>query len=84
MYGKTKQNKWMQKAFQNAGKGLLHKMLGVSPTEKIPLTYLQAVVDTEVGRFAHNPTDTGSKMVKVTLLMKRRANALLNADRANK
>lgn len=82
--GKTKVNKWMSKAFQNAGKGLLHKMLGVSPKEKIPLMWLQAVVDTEIGKFAHNPTQVGSKMVKVTVLMKRRANALLNADRANK
>ena len=77
-------NKWMSKAFQNAGTGLLHKMLGVSPKEKIPLTFLQAIVDTEIGKVAHNPTTTGSKMVRVTVLMKRRANALLNADRANK
>ena len=77
-------NKWMSKAFQNAGTGLLHEMLGVSPKEKIPLTFLQAIVDTEIGKVAHNPTTTGSKMVRVTDLMKLRANALLNADRANK
>jgi hypothetical protein len=84
MAPRSNKNKWMQRAFQNAGSGLLHKMLGVPVKEKIPLMFLQAVVDTEIGKFAHNPTQVGSKMVKVTVLMKRRANALLNADRANK
>ena len=80
----TKKNLWMQDAFKKAGKGLFHKQLGVSTTEKIPLTFLQAIVDTKIGMVAHNPTTTGNKMVKVTALMKKRAVALLNADRANK
>jgi hypothetical protein len=80
----TKQNLWMQDAFKRAGKGVFHKQLGVSTTEKIPLTFLQAIVDTPLGSIAHNPTTTGNKMVKVTPLMKKRAVALLNADRANK
>jgi hypothetical protein len=80
----TKQNLWMQQAFKRSGKGVFHKQLGVSTTEKIPLTFLQAIVDTPVGSVAHNPTNTGDKMVKVTPLMKKRAVALLNADRANK
>jgi hypothetical protein len=75
---------WMQDAFKKAGKGLFHKQLGVSTTEKIPLTFLQAIVDTKIGMVAHNPTTAGNKMVKVTALMKKRAVALLNADRANK
>ena len=80
----AKKNLWMQDAFKKAGKGLFHKQLGVSTTEKIPLTFLQAIVDTKIGMVAHNPTTTGNKMVKVTALMKKRAVALLNADRANK
>lgn len=80
----TKKNLWMQDAFKKAGKGLFHKQLGIPASEKIPLTFLQAIVDTKIGMVAHNPTTTGNKMVKVTVLMKKRAVALLNADRANK
>lgn len=79
-----KKEMWMQEAFKNAGKGVFHRQLGVPTSEKIPLTFLQAIVDTKIGMYAHNPTTTGDKMVKVTPLMKKRANALLNADRANK
>lgn len=84
MSGRKTTNKWMQEAFKNAGKGLFHRQLGISPNEKIPLTFLQAIVDTKIGMVAHNPTTTGNKMVRVTALMKKRANALLNADRANR
>jgi len=79
-----KKEMWMQEAFKNAGKGVFHRQLGVPTSEKIPLTFLQAIVDTKIGMMAHNPTTTGDKMVKVTPLMKKRAVALLNADRANK
>ena len=79
-----KTNKWMQEAFKNAGKGTFHRQLGISPNEKIPLTFLQAIVDTKIGTYAHNPTQIGNKMIKVTTLVKKRANALLNADRANR
>ena len=77
-------NMWMQDAFKNAGKGVFHRQLGVPTSEKIPLTFLQAIVNTKIGMMAHNPTTTGHKMVKVTALMKKRAVALLNADRSNK
>jgi hypothetical protein len=79
-----KTNMWMQEAFKRAGKGVFHRQLGVPTSEKIPLTFLQAIVDTKIGMVAHNPTSVGHKMVKVTALMKKRAVALLNADRANK
>ena len=79
-----KTNMWMQDAFKRAGKGVFHRQLGVPTSEKIPMTFLQAIVDTKIGMYAHNPTSTGHKMVKVTALMKKRAVALLNADRANK
>lgn len=79
-----KKEMWIQDAFKRAGKGVFHRQLGVPTSEKIPLTFLQAIVDTKIGMYAHNPTTTGDKMVKVTPLMKKRAVALLNADRANK
>lgn len=81
---KTTNKNWMSEAFKNAGKGTFHRQLGISPSEKIPLTFLQAIVDTKIGVIAHNPTQVGNKMIKVTTLVKKRANALLNADRANK
>lgn len=74
-------DKWIQKAFKNAGKGLLHKQLGVPVTEKIPVTFLKAIENTPVGGTAHNPTFTGHKKITVTLLLKRRVTALLNAER---
>ena len=80
----TKKNLWMQEAFKRAGKGLFHKQLGVEASEKIPLTFLKTIVDTQIGKVAHNPTSVGHKMIKVTTLLKKRAVALLNADRANK
>jgi hypothetical protein len=79
-----KNKNWMKEAFKNAGKGVFHRQLGISPTETIPITFLQAIVDTKIGMYAHNPTQTGNKMVKVSSQIKHRANALLNADRANK
>lgn len=79
-----KTNMWMQEAFKRAGKGVFHKELGVPLNKKIPLTFLQAIVDTKIGMYAHNPTTIGHKMVKVTIQKKKRAVALLNADRANK
>ena len=75
---------WMQKAFKNAGKGIFHRQLGVPKSEKIPMGFLQAIVNTEIGKVAHNPTKTGHRTIRVTLLIKQRANALLNADRANR
>ncbi len=81
-----KTNNWMKDAFKKASKGahLFKNQLGIPPSEKVPLTFLQAIVDTKIGMMAHNPTSMGHKMVKVTALIKKRAVALLNADRANK
>jgi hypothetical protein len=47
------------------------------------LTLLEAIKNTEIGMIAHNPTKIGKKYINVTTLVKKRAVALLNADRAN-
>lgn len=73
---------WMQEAFKNAGKGVFHRQLGVPKKEKIPLTLLETIKNTEIGMIAHNPTKIGKKYIHVTGLIKKRAVALLNADRA--
>jgi hypothetical protein len=75
---------WMKRAFKNAGKGLFHKQLGIPKSEKIPMTWLQVIVNTPLEKVAHNPTKVGDKTIKVTHLVKYRANALLNADRGKK
>jgi hypothetical protein len=77
--------KWMQKAFKHSKEhpGLFHKQLGIY-SGKIPVMFLRKIVATEIGHNCHNPTKTGHKIVKVTRLMKERANALLNADMANR
>lgn len=74
----------MQKAFKNAGKGLFHRQLGVPRGEKIPLTLLQAIVNAPIGTTITNPTKVGSRKIKVTYLIKKRASPLLTADRINK
>lgn len=74
---------WMQEAFKNAGKGVFHRQLGVPVKEKIPLTLLEAIRNTEIGMIARNPTKIGKRYINVTVLVKKRAVALLNADRAN-
>lgn len=74
----------MQKAFKNAGKGLFHKQLGIPKSEKIPMVWLQVIVNTPLEKTAHNPTQSGYKTIKVTHLVKYRALALLNADRGKK
>jgi len=78
--------KWMQKAFARAKEhpGLFHRQLGVPQGTTIPILLLRKIVATEIGHNCHNPTKTGHKVIKVTHLIKMRANALLNADVANR
>lgn len=76
--------KWMQKAFKNAGHGVFHRQLGIPKSVKIPITLLQALVRTKNNHNYHNPTTVGDRVIKVTPLIKKRANDLLNADVANK
>jgi len=75
---------WMKEAFKNAGKGVFHRQLGIPVSQTIPLTLLEAIRNTEIGMIARNPTKMGKKYIHVTTLVKKRAVALLNADRAKK
>ena len=75
---------WMQEAFKNAGKGVFHRQLGIPKGTKIPVTLLRALVGTMNNKHCHNPTLIGNHVIKVTPLIKHRANALLNADVVNK
>ncbi len=64
--------------------GSAHRMFGVPHGEKLPRTFLQVIVNTPLMEIAHNPTQIGVRSIKVTHLVKARANGLLNAIRLHK
>jgi hypothetical protein len=74
---------WMKDAFANAGKGLLHRQLGIPKGEKIPEVLLRAIMRTKIDKICHNPTPVGNRLIRVTSLVKHRVNPLLTADRIN-
>ena len=75
---------WLQEAFRKSEKGLFHHQLQIPKSHKIPLTFLTKIVETPIGGVAHNPTNVGIPNITVTNLVKKRAVALLNADRTHK
>ena len=74
-------NKWLQPAFKEHTKGAMHRMLAIPQSETLPFTFLQEIVNTPIGQIAHNPTQIGTRKIKVTRLVKARANLALNAKR---
>ena len=72
---------WATKMFKTHKPGSGHRMFGVPKGKKLPRTFLQTIVNTPIGQVAHNPTKTGKQSIKVTHLVKSRANGLLNAIR---
>jgi len=74
-----KKEKWMQDVFKPEKRGALHRQLGISTKERIPKTLVQKIVKTPIGKRIRNPTKTGKHLIKVTKLLKQRANAALNA-----
>ena len=67
--------KWIQKA--NLKKGALHRQLGIPQDEKIPVTLLKKIKKAKIGETITNPTKKGKRKIKVTQLLKRRANLAL-------
>ena len=72
---------WQAEMFAKHKPGSTHRMFGVPKGEKLPLTFLQVVVNTPIGGIAHNPTNIGVRSIKVTWLVKYRANGILNSIR---
>jgi hypothetical protein len=70
--------KWIQKVVKPGEKGLLHKQLGVPQRQRIPKTLLHAIRNAETGDKIRNPTSIGKRQIKVTTLLKQRANFALN------
>jgi hypothetical protein len=64
--------------------GSTHQLFGVPRNKKLPKTYLQAVVNAPLMTRVKNPTNIGKPEIKVTRLVKARANGILNAIRLTK
>lgn len=84
MVAKKKQLRFPASMFKTHKPGSTHRMFGVPTGQKLPRTFLQVVVDTPLMEVAHNPTKIGKKSIKVTRLVKARANGILNAVRLPK
>ncbi len=74
---------WQNRMFKTHPPGSTHRMLGVPKGDPLPLTFMQAIVDAEVGDIVKNPTKIGFKQVKVTRYMKAKMNGILNAIRVS-
>jgi len=54
----------------------LSKQIGISLKSDIPVTLLNKIISAKIGDTITNPTKTGKRRIKVTLLLKRRANSV--------
>jgi hypothetical protein len=72
----AKSNKWIQHAIKRGHKGALHRQLGISKFETIPEFYLIEIKHAKIGSYVGN-----EHKVKVTRLLKKRANLALNLRR---
>lgn len=71
--------KWIQKT--KIKKGALHKQLGVDEKNKIPITLLNKIISAEVGEVIKNSSKSSKKRIKVTSLLKKRANLAKNLNK---
>ena len=74
--------KWIQKL--HLKKGVLHKQLGISKDEKIPMSLLNKIISAKSGEVITNPTNKGRKRIKVTRLLEKRANLAKNLKNISK
>ena len=79
------EEKWIQSMSKSMKKkntkGALREQLKVKDGEKIPLTFLIRIVNTDIGKRAKNTSKVGIKSIIVTNLLKKRANAAVNLIR---
>jgi len=71
--------KWIQKI--NLKKGRLHKLLGINQDEKIPSSLINKIMKAEVGDTIKNPSKKGKRKIKVTGLLKKKANLARNLSK---
>jgi hypothetical protein len=65
--------RWIQTALRKKKKGALSRQLGIPEEDKIPVSLLQKIRRTEIGKTITNPTTKGKKRMKVTRLLKKRS-----------
>jgi hypothetical protein len=79
--------KWIQKALRKHRKGALSKQLGIPEEDNIPFNLLTEIQNKPVGEYVTVPP-SGIRYypmkIKVTRLLKKRANLALNLKRLNK
>ena len=68
--------KWIQKAKMK--KGVFSKQLGIPEKKIIPITLLKKILSAKPGDIIKNPSKLGKQKIKVTMLLKKRANMVLN------
>ncbi len=68
--------KWIQKTKMK--KGALHRQLEVSKEKNIPMNLLNKIISAKIGEKIKNPLKTGQKTIKITILLKKRANLAKN------
>ena len=68
--------KWIQKAGMK--KGVFSKQLGIPEEKIIPMTLLKKITKAKTGDTIKNPTKLGKRQIKVTTLLKKRANMVIN------
>ena len=59
-------------------KGAFSKMLGIPEEKKIPASLLGRIIKADAGETITNPTKLGRKRIKVTAILKKRANLVRN------
>jgi hypothetical protein len=78
-----KDKSWQTRMFAAHKPGTAHRMFKVPKGTPLPLTFLQKIVDTPLGKIAHNPTQIGIRSIRVTPRVKAEANGMLNAIRVS-
>lgn len=68
--------KWIQKTRMK--KGALHKQLGISKEKDIPMSLLNKIISSDLRKSIKNPCKIGKKVIKVSALLKKRANLAKN------
>ncbi len=71
--------KWIQKA--RLKKGVFSRQLGILEKEKIPDLLISRIIKSKKNRTITNPSRLGRKRIKITTLLKKRANLVRNLKR---
>lgn len=74
--------KWIQKTHMK--KGALSRQLGIAEEDDIPLHVLIRIKEAKIGETVYYDYGPATKHIKVTRLLKRRANLALNLKRINR